>query len=180
MGEEIVLGAREVGVETVPGFTLPQFSPPPPAIVSVPSEDLPDLGGFSSQEPTVVNKMAPEFETLDDGMVEDEHKEDYPETAEGRNQAILAPLVEGLDEELNRKGLRLVMSESVEEKLCSPRWWAQTRQGLSTADAFDRLVRDPLIRRVQGNEFYPGDSIEIYCNDGFDPTESEIDFRQKK
>ena len=272
LGEEVVLGATEMSQETVPGFSVPsatpQLIPPPPAIVSVPSDDLPDLAAFSSQEPTVVNKLAPEFESprtrielpgieppqavaqppVEQIRVELPRVEPpravaqppvkqirvelprieqpsavvqppverirvelprieqpsavvqppvdrirvelpsavkqppvaYPETAEGRNQAILAPLVNELDEELNRKGLKVIMTEAVEERLCSQRWWAQYRQGLSTADAFDRLVKEPLIKRVQGNEFLPGDSIEICANDGYDPDEPAIEFRQKK
>lgn len=94
-----------------------------------------------------------------------------------RNHQVLGSLLEALGTELDRHGIGVFITDRAQEILCCPLWVAR-RQGLDTAAAFFRLIREPLLRRVAGGEFQQGDVIEVFWNTALSSRGPEFDFRR--
>jgi ATP-dependent Clp protease ATP-binding subunit ClpA len=80
---------------------------------------------------------------------------------EARNRAVLASRLNALNAQLQAQAITLVMAESALELLCSP-FWLEQRGGLGTVAAFAGMVEQPLLRKVQADEFQPGEQVEAY------------------
>jgi ATP-dependent Clp protease ATP-binding subunit ClpC len=94
-----------------------------------------------------------------------------------RNLQVLGSLLEALGTELERHGIGVFITDRAQEILGGPLWVAR-RQGLDTAAAFFRLVREPLLRRVAAGEFQQGDVIEVFWNTARSARGPELDFRR--
>lgn len=91
---------------------------------------------------------------------------------EARNREILVPLMQELSAQLYDQDIEITLTDGALELLCSP-FWEDQRKNLDTSDAFDQLVEQPLLQKVDAEEFQSGDQIEV--DRGFDLT---IEFKK--
>lgn len=86
-------------------------------------------------------------------------------------RAALGPLLNALRARLGEQAIELTVQEPAMELLSSP-VWEDARGRYDSATAFMRLVREPLLARVQAGDVKPGDHVEVIRN------VDKIDFRK--
>jgi hypothetical protein len=86
---------------------------------------------------------------------------------EAANHAVVSRLASQFEQE---SGLHLEIHDGALEILCS-KYWLEQRENLPTQQAFEKLVRAPLLARMQAGELQAGTRVEVIRNI------AEIDFR---
>lgn len=79
---------------------------------------------------------------------------------EAANQALIKDLVQQLERE---SGLTLLLNEGALDILCGSHWLEQ-RDKLPTPQAFEQLVRLPLLEKLKAGAFQPGEQVEVFRN----------------
>lgn len=79
---------------------------------------------------------------------------------EARSREILTPLMQKLSTQLREYDIESTLTDGAQELLCSP-FWEDQRNNLSTSDAFTEFVMQPLLQKIEAEEFQSDDRIEI-------------------
>lgn len=92
---------------------------------------------------------------------------------EERNRKNMEALLEELNSELQGQGITVTVERKARELLCSP-YFAEARNGDSTAVAWKSMVVIPLMEQIEDGKFTSGETVEVYRDFG------RIYFRQNQ
>ena len=82
---------------------------------------------------------------------------------EVRNRETLEQLLQDLKNQLHDQGIEISLTKGALELLCSP-YWKDQRDDLPTREAFEQLVKEPLLEKIRDGQFQASDCIQVDRN----------------